>query len=1221
MTSFYIDFAELSDAIESYENLIEKLETYNSSLIITTETINEEVYTGNDADILREGWSQESNKDIPEAIEQIIAVKDALKEARTDFNNCKKYCVDMAGTFGINTYMVHPGGMYGKLKCNYEGISETVEYSNNAIYEYATIEENIINAKSKLNSLNQAYDDVYELLNDIQKNAISSSDTLSTHKSELITYAGMVVDADDKLNGKLRRILSVEPNYMIKYGQHTLDDEMDDNDDDSHEEFVYEEITYDDIEELLLLQSFPAGYLPESEIQRMKELEAKLLSSRLEARLLYKDKIGQTDPKLITNEMRTFSGEIEATLSYGTIIDNINKIGRLQIEKAQLEKRLGEDQGQTGIDYCYDRLESINAEIEELENEIDEAILENLEDYNYSDEFSFVYEILDEQDYSITEKIYIYNYWTQIDKYDDIRGIEFPSSWIKEHIKSPAELGITGNTVNDGVYDGEKAAEYMDYYYNNNFLIDCISGLESQTYLGKPLTAECIREMYASADPQDKQNLYFLWYDYVNGGMYDYENNYGTNRAVKYGLRDFGFGDFIEQQGVYQVYTNEATTQFVFAEEAYVSKYEHKDHYFNCGNLFDAKALKGDQLLEYIRSDLNKYTLDGVFRPQAFTPYELEILEAEKNSGTYSNYGYTDYITSDRLIKEIEEHTNELVSDIVCKDDGTVEIYYNSYYDPFEKQQYEGGVFSYNIGEGGKAFNDEYIPISQVKGMTDALAAFELEHNYESGIYFGDIQKDARTLMIYDLGEDAVNELSQEKYDSIIGKYEEEALSSEYLGLYMVDDQRRAIDTVHDIQKGAVTVVNTATAVAAVVGNPVVSAGALFIAGLTNATDTYIDYSLGLEEDAYKGAAFMALDLVTMNSLPEAKLELAGIGAAEGEADDFIRALDKNIDNFDNFFKASDDVVEGGASTVRVFEDLGDDVVKNLDQFDNVIDDIGRVGSKLDDGAADLGKAVTTLDDKVDDSGRVIKTLDDKVDDAEKVVKTLDDKVDDMERVASHIDDNMDEAAERAARSEDVDGTKPKADEPDGTKPKADDPDPNAETRDDINDSLNFEVDVNEDNIYGDELLNSTNSEPLEVETSVSGETNEGDTDTVTYRRVQGGVGNKSSQQRVVIDSEGNVFITNHNRNLNVSIDNGEHAQYYINNNRPGADIYEFDVPKWFDDMVNEYTVPQAGAKGGCNPKLTDVTTPGKCVEFPKPWVEWIDEYSTNGRIIKGSGK
>lgn len=79
---------------------------------------------------------------------------------------------------------------------------------------------------------------------------------------------------------------------------------------------------------------------------------------------------------------------------------------------------------------------------------------------------------------------------------------------------------------------------------------------------------------------------------------------------------------------------------------------------------------------------------------------------------------------------------------------------------------------------------------------------------------------------------------------------------------------------------------------------------------------------------------------------------------------------------------------------------------------------------------------------------------------------------------------------------------------------------------------------------------------------------NESGTDTVTYRRVQGGEGNQSSQQRVVIDSEGNVYINKKDRNLNISIDNGEHSQYYIKNNRPGADIYEFEVPKWLDDMV-----------------------------------------------------
>ena len=134
----------------------------------------------------------------------------------------------------------------------------------------------------------------------------------------------------------------------------------------------------------------------------------------------------------------------------------------------------------------------------------------------------------------------------------------------------------------------------------------------------------------------------------------------------------------------------------------------------------------------------------------------------------------------------------------------------------------------------------------------------------------------------------------------------------------------------------------------------------------------------------------------------------------------------------------------------------------------------------------------------------------------------------------------------------------------------------------------------------------------------------EGGSDTVTYRRVQGGSGNQSSQQRVVIDSEGNVYINKKDRNLNLSIDNGEHSQYYIENNRPRADIYEFEVPKWLDDMVQEYTIPQAGYnnnpinQGGSVPKLTDPTTPGRCIEFPAPWVEWIEEYATNGRIISG---
>ncbi|MBC1231571.1 hypothetical protein HCB26_08785 [Listeria booriae] len=130
--------------------------------------------------------------------------------------------------------------------------------------------------------------------------------------------------------------------------------------------------------------------------------------------------------------------------------------------------------------------------------------------------------------------------------------------------------------------------------------------------------------------------------------------------------------------------------------------------------------------------------------------------------------------------------------------------------------------------------------------------------------------------------------------------------------------------------------------------------------------------------------------------------------------------------------------------------------------------------------------------------------------------------------------------------------------------------------------------------------------------------------ETVTYRRVQGGAESKSSQERISINDQGKIYINNKDKNLNISIDNGEHAKHFLENNRQGAYVVEFDVPKWFDDFVKENTVPQAGYKnnplnqGGTAPKLTDPTTPGKSIEFPQPWAEWIEEYATNTKVIGG---
>jgi hypothetical protein len=59
--------------------------------------------------------------------------------------------------------------------------------------------------------------------------------------------------------------------------------------------------------------------------------------------------------------------------------------------------------------------------------------------------------------------------------------------------------------------------------------------------------------------------------------------------------------------------------------------------------------------------------------------------------------------------------------------------------------------------------------------------------------------------------------------------------------------------------------------------------------------------------------------------------------------------------------------------------------------------------------------------------------------------------------------------------------------------------------------------------------------------------------ETVTYRRVQGGQGTKTSQDRIVVDSDGNIFINKKDKDLNISIDNGEHAKHFIENNRHGV--------------------------------------------------------------------
>ncbi|WP_298472367.1 T7SS effector LXG polymorphic toxin [uncultured Psychrobacillus sp.] len=126
--------------------------------------------------------------------------------------------------------------------------------------------------------------------------------------------------------------------------------------------------------------------------------------------------------------------------------------------------------------------------------------------------------------------------------------------------------------------------------------------------------------------------------------------------------------------------------------------------------------------------------------------------------------------------------------------------------------------------------------------------------------------------------------------------------------------------------------------------------------------------------------------------------------------------------------------------------------------------------------------------------------------------------------------------------------------------------------------------------------------------------------DTTSYFRVQGGEMPNASQVRIQVDNNGRMIIPNKDANLNVSAGTREHAEYFLEKRGAGAEIVEIEVPRWFDDFVQESAIPQFRYKnnplnqGGTAPKVVDPSTPGTSFEFPSPWIEWLEEY---GKIKK----
>lgn len=87
---------------------------------------------------------------------------------------------------------------------------------------------------------------------------------------------------------------------------------------------------------------------------------------------------------------------------------------------------------------------------------------------------------------------------------------------------------------------------------------------------------------------------------------------------------------------------------------------------------------------------------------------------------------------------------------------------------------------------------------------------------------------------------------------------------------------------------------------------------------------------------------------------------------------------------------------------------------------------------------------------------------------------------------------------------------------------------------------------------------------------------------------------------------------------LNVSKGDAAHAGYF-QGLRPGSKIFSFRVPKWFDDLIEESSIPQLRYRtnpknqGGLAPKIVDPDQPGLSLELPPIWVKWLNEVGVHG--------
>lgn len=612
MNNFYIDLGQLNETIEGYEALLTSLETCNSSLVAATDTIDEEAYSGDDAEVLRNNWNNQFSVTLPYSINTIKEVQAAFCDAREEFAACRKFSMDMQNIFGVSSYAPssEDGGI---LKCDYDALSQSVNYSNELTTECMDVKNKLTRVNSSLDSIHESCAEIYDCL-DVVKVDISQLDVIEPHKFDLISYAEKVAAADSHLDTKFKSVLMdasdsglLAPDMSV--GTLTLD--------------PYTDIDWatdeDDIE--AQIQALEA---------KKKEYEELMLEHQTSLTLLefYNDQILQ-----VNDELR--------------LLQVYKQILTLYNEKKKYEELLTGQVDGTLEGFYYQELNRVNGEIRDIdEDTLDELSLILLNKCDRSLQFTHTYDYICSLDYSPEEKVDILFHWKSIDGLDDyeIRGKEMPESWMDTHLTIPDELTVNEGNVStyNEVYNGmSKGDALKEFYLQNHYICDSISGMGNQSYNGAYVSSERLASGEIARD-----TAYFLWYDYMYGDMKEYVEGANTVRSLKYAIDKQICSDVLNTNiGIYSVNDNYESMTLNYAVNLCTNN-EYRDYVDNHQTTFVVNTI-----LEEMRINPDISEQEKEIRKTAIENIHEKVLN--------SNYVILWSYSGDRDVKPFETHYNE----------------------------------------------------------------------------------------------------------------------------------------------------------------------------------------------------------------------------------------------------------------------------------------------------------------------------------------------------------------------------------------------------------------------------------------------------------------------------------------------------------------------------------------------------------------------------------